>query len=253
MSRVIRPLLICATAATMLLGVLAPSVAAVEPEVSQPSSPPADLLPDLQLEPLGDFRVQVVDGRRVLRLTARIANRGDGPLELAGTRSGTANPELAIVQHIYQPDGSYVPVESAAVLGFSADNRNQWKLVGAAEYTLKVPGDPTPRVTHSVDLCLADENRLIGEVEARGFGCLDGRPDGRAVTQGLSVGWSNSDRSYERSQRIDLTGLPLPGQYCVTAAADPRQLLTEKSRENNGASTLVDIASNGVTVVAANC
>lgn len=252
MLRAVRPLLVCAAAAAVLVGgALIPVTAAVAAGSRQVT--PEDLLPDLQLDPLEDFRVQIIDGRRVLRFTAGVANRGDGPLELAATRSSTSAPDLAVVQHVYQPNGKYESVQSAAVLRFSVENRHRWNLADAAEYTMTVVGDETPRVKRTVELCFTDESRLAGTAEAMGYACLDGRPDGRSATEGLSVGWSNVYRSYERTQWVDLTGLSLPGQYCVAARADPRQLLLEKNKDNNSATALVDVQSNGVSVVAANC
>jgi len=253
MSRTTRPLLICATAAAMLLGgAVAPAAAGVARASSQTITP-EDLLPDLQIEPLNDFRVQILDGRRILRFTSTIANLGDGPLELAATRSSTSTPDLAVVQHVYQPNGGYEPVPSTAVIRFSEDDRHRWNLTEAAGYTLEVPGEEAPRVTHAVDLCLTDETRLIGTAEARSYSCRAGRPDSRSVTEGLSVGWSTSNRSYFPDQRVDLGGLPLPGQYCVTATADPRKKLSEKTTENNAASSLLDITSNSVTVLTPGC
>jgi hypothetical protein len=251
MLRIAGHLLACATAVALLLGGPTGSAFADVPVVSRTTTP-EDLLPDLQIEPLSDFRVQILDGRRILRFTAAIANRGDGPLELAGTRSTTSTPDLTVVQHVYQPNGSFLPIPSKAVLSYSHD-RYDWKLGQAAEYSLKVPGETTPRVTHSIDLCLTDETRLVGTSNARGYGCLDGRPDSRSVTQGIAAGWSLTNHYYIRDQWVDLTGVGLPGQYCLTAKVDPTGMLTEKSTDNNAASTMVDVASNGVTVVVAGC
>ena len=254
MQRISRLLLACATgAAVALLG--APAPAAGNHGSAHQRVPTAeDRLPDLQVEPLSDFRVQILDGRRVVRFTAALGNRGDGPLEVAGTRTSTSAPEMAVVQRIHQSDGSYESVPTDAVMYYaSADRHSHWHLMKAAEYDLTVPGEANPRVAHKEGFCLIDGAAVGSTSDGSYHGCGEGLADSRAVGQGISVGWSDPYSFDVWGQWIDLTGLPLPGQYCLGATADPQGLLVEKDDRNNRTTALLDLTSNGVTVVGTGC
>ncbi|MFH5822817.1 lysyl oxidase family protein [Georgenia sp. AZ-5] len=217
---------------------------------------PDGLLPDLLVEPLSDFRVQIVEGRRVVRFSASIGNRGDGPLEVVGTRTSTSTPEMAVVQRIEQPGGGYVSVPTDAVMRYaSADGHAHWHVQDAARYTLEAPGEDEPRVAHKEGFCLVDGTALEGTPDGAGEyrSCAEGLPDSRSAREGISVGWSDPYPFDVWGQWIDLTGLALPGRYCVAATADPLGLLAEKDTANNTASALLDLTSNGVTVVGTGC
>lgn len=263
MLRLPRLLLACATAATaaagVLLGVAAPATA------DHDSAPhrvpgPEDQLPDLQIEPLSDLRVQILQARRVLRFTAIIANRGDGALELAASRTSTSTQQMPVVQRIYQRGGGYESVPTDAVVSYAvADRHSHWHLQHAAEYSLRVPGEEHARVAHKEGFCLIDDVRLRGASSAEPaesaeyLGCEEGLTESRSVRQGISVGWGDPYPFDVWGQWIDLTGLPLPGRYCLTATADPRGLLAEIDTGNNTTTTLVDLTSNNVTVVGTGC
>lgn len=249
-----------ATVATgVMLGVVAPATA------DHGSAPhrvagPEDRLPDLQMEPLSDHRVQILEGRRVLRFTAVIANRGDGPLELVGSRTSTATEEMSVVQRISQRGGGHESVPTDAVMTYAVDdNHSHWHLQHAAEYSLRVPGEEHPRVAHKEGFCLIDDVRLPGESSgetaesAEYTGCEEGMTETRSVTQGISVGWGDPYTFDVWGQWIDLTGLPLPGRYCLEATADPRGLLAETDTGNNTTTTLVDLTANDVKVVGTEC
>jgi hypothetical protein len=255
MLRISRRLLSCAIAATaVVLGAAAPAVA--DPSAAQQRVTTEDLLPDLQVEPLSDFRVQILDGRRIVRFTATISNRGDGPLEVAAARTSTSTPDMPVVQRIYQRDGSYEAVPTEAVMRYAAaDRHSHWHLQKAAEYTLRAPGDDNSRAAHKEGFCLVDGTRLDGTPDGIDdyHNCAEGETDSRSVREGISVGWSDPYPFDVWGQWIDLTGLPLPGRYCVAATADPLGLLVEKDAGNNAASALLDLTSNGVTVVGAGC
>ncbi|MFI7494640.1 lysyl oxidase family protein [Kocuria sp. M4R2S49] len=249
-----------ATAATaLLLGAVTPATA------DHGSAPhrvagPEDRLPDLQIEPLSDLRVQILEGRRVLRFTAVIANRGDGALELTASRTSTSTQEMPVVQRIYQRDGGYESVPTDAVVSYAvADKHSHWHLQHAAQYSLRVPGEEHPRVAHKEGFCLIDDVRLPGASAAEPaesaeyLGCEEGLTESRSVTQGISVGWGDPYSFDVWGQWIDLTGLPLPGRYCVEATADPRGLLAETDTGNNTTTTLVDLTSDDVKVVDTGC
>jgi hypothetical protein len=65
------------------------------------------------------------------------------------------------------------------------------------------------------------------------------------------VGWVDRYEWDLEGQFIYLDGLTLPGDFCVSATADPRSLFTEKTRENNATSASVRISKTGVEVIKA--
>ncbi|WP_444697718.1 lysyl oxidase family protein [Kocuria turfanensis] len=252
-----------ATAATVATGVLLGATATATADhgaAPHRVAGPEDRLPDLQMEPLSDHRVQILEGRRVLRFTAVIANRGDGALELVGSRTSTSTPRMSVVQRIDQRGGGRESVPTDAVMTYAVDdNHSHWHLQHAAEYRLRVPGEEHPRVAHKEGFCLIDDERLPGASSGEAAepavydGCEEGLTETRSVTQGISVGWGDPYSFDVWGQWIDLTGLSLPGRYCLEATADPRGLLAETDTGNNTTSALVDLTSNGVKVVDTRC
>lgn len=243
----------------VLLGVLAPAIAD-HGTASHRAAGPEDQLPDLQMEPLSDYRVQILEGRRVLRFTAVIANRGEGALELVGSRTSISTEQLSVVQRISQRDGGHESVPTDAVMDYSIeDKHSHWHLQHAAEYGLRVPGEEHPRIAHKEGFCLIDDMRLPGDSSGETAdpavydGCEEGLTETRTVTQGISVGWGDPYSFDVWGQWIDLSGLPLPGRYCLEATADPRGLLAETDTGNNTTTTLVDLTSNDVKVVDTKC
>ena len=57
------------------------------------------LLPDIQMARLADFRLQIFNGQRQLRFDAVVVNKGEGPLEVVGSRASTADP-MTVAQRI---------------------------------------------------------------------------------------------------------------------------------------------------------
>lgn len=261
MLRTSRSVLVTATTVVTvaLLGVVTP-VAADHGTAPHRAAGPEDRLPDLRMEPLSDYRVQILEGRRVLRFTAVIANRGDGALELVGTRTSTSTERMSVVQRISQRDGGHESVPTDAVMDYSVeDNHSHWHLQHAAEYSLRGPGEEHPRIAHKEGFCLIDDVRLPGDSSGETAdpavydGCEEGLTETRTVTQGISVGWGDPYSFDVWGQWIDLTGLPLPGRYCLEATADPRGLLAETDTGNNTTTTLVDLTSDDVEVVDTTC
>jgi hypothetical protein len=69
------------------------------------------------------------------------------------------------------------------------------------------------------------------------------------VRQGLSEGWVDVYDWYIGGQFIELAGLHLPGDFCVSADVDPGRWFTEKTRTNNMATAVVRVTTTSATVV----
>ena len=76
-----------------------------------PARAVGDLLPDLAMAPLSDFRIQSVNGRRLLRFTASMVNIGQGHFELRGRRATTSDP-MRMTQVLYASTSHSAPSAS---------------------------------------------------------------------------------------------------------------------------------------------
>jgi hypothetical protein len=213
-----------------------------------------DLLPDLVLQAPAELRVQILDGRRILRLTTTAANRGEGHLELSATRTTASNSEMPAVQHIYQRSGGYLPMASGSVSSYEGtDGEYAWHIQDFVEYRLAASSDPTVVVVRRTGLCPTDDNRMVGSGNGQYFDCGSGRADSRATTHGISAGWSDVTALTEWTQWIDLTGISLGERYCLTTTVDPLGLMMESDEQNNSVSAVLDVTSNSVAVAGSAC
>src|SRR3954467_14670143 len=73
----------------------------------------ADRLPDLGMAPLQDFRVDKSGGKRLLRYSAMIVNKGVGAFQAKGTRSATTG-DMSVVQQVFQDDGTFREIPTTA-------------------------------------------------------------------------------------------------------------------------------------------
>lgn len=230
-----------------------PLAAASTPHVSQAAV--RDRLPDLVPFPPEALHVAYENGRKVLRFTASVENRGDGPLEVVGSRSSTATPDLKVVQNIYQTNGHVRPVRTNAIMRYSAaDDHDHFHLQGFEQYRLRPVGSRVWRGAHKEGFCLRDDVNVGGKAPFHYDGdCGSDEPGSLRVSEGLSVGWVDVYSWELWGQFIDLDGLRLPGDFCVSVTADPSRHLTEKTRSNNTASTLVHITPSAATVIRQGC
>ncbi|MGH2605459.1 MAG: lysyl oxidase family protein, partial [Anaerolineales bacterium] len=166
-------------------------------------------LPDLQTLPPGDLRIRyLASGRRLLRFSNTIWNRGTAALEVSGqvnpfTRaielrqrlliSGDTAVERPIGRFVWHPTHGHWHIEEFAL----------YQLWSITPY-----GEPDQLLSTSEKLsyCLIDTDplnlQLAGFVPQRTYrGC------GR-MRQGISVGWGDEYASYLDGQAVDITGLP---------------------------------------------
>ncbi len=202
-----------------------------------------DVLPDLGMRRLSQIQIdKTPDGRRLLRFTTVIANKGPGALEVVGSRPNTATAEMTAQQAISQTDGSRRMVAVAPTMFFAGDGHNHWHL----------------RRLESSDLIRLDNGSKVGAGAKQGFCFYDntiydltltGAPQTRfytgcgtqsslSITMGVSVGWADTYRYSLGFQYVDVTGLGA-GRYRLLVAADPSGDFAEANNANN--STYADL------------
>src|SRR3981189_1342070 len=76
-----------------------------------------DQAPDLVMLPLKDFRLSTDNGRRSVRFTVDIVNKG-GSFELVGSRPDTDTATMTVVQNMHRTDGKVRRIRTEATMRF---------------------------------------------------------------------------------------------------------------------------------------
>jgi hypothetical protein len=200
-------------------------------------------------------------GRVLLRASSAINNRGSGPLEVSGHRTGPH--KMRVYQAIYDRRGRRHLFKTAAKLVFkyisgerygvgNVGAASYWKLEHAAGFQLWSIGAHRQAVRlvregPKVDYCLRDlvhsrpSRRSPGAVV---YPACSQRPHIRRDILGTSVGWSDVYPYEYPEQWIDVTGLR--GRFAYVQIADPDDLLMESKHDNDISETYVALPSGRV-------
>ena len=190
-------------------------------------------VPDLAMAPLSDFRIQWVNGRRMLRFTAMMVNLGPGHFELRGGRASTAEP-MAMRQVIYQTADRNGPIAqelpTAAVAQYSGDGHNHWHVMEMMRYDLW-DGYNVVRGA-KVGFCFLDSDRYFGSSGSyyRGSWC-ETSPSVLSNRMGISVGWGDEYTWDLAWQWVDITDMP-SGTFVLRAKVDPYGFFLETDESN---------------------
>jgi hypothetical protein len=210
----------------------------------------AEALPDLAMTPLSDFRIQTVNGRRVLRFTAMWANIGSGAFEVRGSRASTSEPMRAS-QVIYDTGGQVSrSVPSQAVMQWSGDGHDHWHVMEMSRYDMW-GADGTFRGA-KIGLCFLDSDpwnlSLPGARRSPYYQYTwCGQRSALNNRMGVSVGWADEYEWYLAWQWIDIEHVPA-GTYIVRAKADPYGYFLEENEANQCAWARVRFGSSGTAV-----
>jgi hypothetical protein len=199
------------------------------------------MLPDLGMYQLLDFHVeQTPDHHRLLRYTTIIVNVGAGNFQAEGSRASGADPEMSVVQRIFDDGGGSRVRRTNARMYWAGDGHNHWHLRDLEASTLNPLGDDDrggrDRASAKHGFCFFDNirfNLLLPGAPLDAFYADCGMdPTALNQTMGLSVGWGDAyfwDIAY---QWVDITGLR-PGRYRLNATADAQNWFRESNETNN--------------------
>lgn len=236
------------------------AIAAIVALVAMAATPPAyaaaaDRLPDLGMAPLDDFRIEKSGNRKLLRYTAIIVNVGAGSFQAEGSRASTAEPEMSVVQRIFDDAGGSRTVPTAARMYFAGDGHNHWHVRDLEQSSLD-------RLDNGVKVgsgakhgfCFYDNVAfrlaLAGAPSSPFFTTCGTTGTTLNQTMGLSIGWGDAYRYYLVDQWIDITDVAA-GRYRLSTAADPQNWFVESSDTNNGTWTDLQLKGNGMPRVVA--
>jgi hypothetical protein len=220
-----------------LLALLAPAASAAKPH---------DLLPDLaQGTPTNvDVVLDTTGATPQTRLvfTSAVANVGEGPLIIKGSRS-RGSSTMTAHQVIRRSNGSsYTRRQVAGTLRYVQEPDHQhWHLLFFDRYELWTSNASRRlRRDKKEGFCLGDRYRLytdrrIPHQPAKpafpGY-CGRDRPDLLSVTEGITVGWGDDYAANLEGQYIDIGGVA-PGRYLLVHRVNTTHGLLETSPYND--------------------
>jgi Lysyl oxidase/S-layer homology domain len=212
-----------------------------------------ELMPDLAMAPLGDFRIEWVNGRRLLRFTAMMVNVGSGHFELRGARGATSQP-MRMSQVFYDTTARNVaPVRTQvtnAVASYAGDGHNHWHVNEMMRYDMW-GGGGTFRGA-KVGFCFLDSDPWATSLPGyngafyRGSMCST-NPGALSNRMGISVGWGDEYEYYLAWQWVDITGVA-GGTYTIRATVDPYGWFAEASEGNQCAWARVSFTGSSSAV-----
>ena len=205
--------------------------------------------PDLQMAPPRDMFV-TERGKVLLHATNDIRSRGEGPLEIRGTR--TSKRYMSVRQAIHTAGGGRQLFDTAGelIFYFIPGQGNYWKFEDAAKFEL-FQIDPATgargglvRTGPKLNYCFRDLRRTgSGGPKKRVYPGCSQDPKLKARTLGTSVGWSDIYPASYYENWINIKGLS--GCYEFVMTADPLNRLFENDEANNQGSVRVQLPTSG--------
>jgi hypothetical protein len=200
-------------------------------------------LPDLDQAPPLAVSVVPRHGRLLLVFGSAVDNLGPGELVVVGRRAGN-------VMRTWQLVGSKRYALPVRLRYVRSETHEHWHFPGFERYELRRLDGSLIGRDRKTGFCLRDayETRALNRKPAWTGECLRGRPDARAIRQGISPGFGDDYVPQKEGQSIDVTRVP-PGRYVLVHRANPGRVLRERSYANNAASALISLAGRRVTVL----
>lgn len=219
------------------------------------SNPDTIHYPDLQTWKAYDLRIDRSGGRKLLRFSNTVANRGQGPLEVAPVHKPDGTTDG--YQQLYSHDsaGNWYIAGQTFVGTFSFHpEHDHWHFEDFALYELRnvaPDGSVGGEVLRSskVTFCMVDNTRDDATLEHAAPQTYT--TCGVEIPQGISVGWADTYPYWLPDQDLDITNVP-NGDYWLISTADPSNRLNEGggAREtNNSAARKIRLRANKVQIL----
>jgi hypothetical protein len=220
----------------------------------------SDRLPDLSMYQLLDFQIEKTrDHHTLLRYTTIIVNIGAGKFQAEGSRTSTSQPEMSVVQRIFDDAGGSRVRPNAARMYFAGDGHSHWHLRDLEQSSMQPVDDDRDdngqaRASAKHGFCFFDNikfNLLLPGAPLDAFYTDCGAdPSALSQTMGLSIGWGDAYFFDIVDQWIDITGLK-NGRYRLTATADAENWFLESDETNNATWTELKLRGNATPRVTA--
>jgi Lysyl oxidase len=224
------------------------------PGDARASSPPSSkqLLPDLAQHPPAQISVQQVAGANGIefRLGFRsaVANIGEGPLIIHGSRPNTSTPMRAS-QLVKLADGGRRRYENVIPMEYAySETHDHFHVLRFDRYSLRdASTGARVRPDKKSGFCLGDReevNRPLNHPPPH-YGpptgeCQRGKPQALRVVEGLTPGYLDDYAPQLEGQYIEVTGVPA-GRYSLVHRVNARRRIRERDVANDVASALIEI------------
>jgi hypothetical protein len=258
------------TLAAALAAVAAASIVWADGVVA--GDPADELFPDLKTVGPGGFSLALhhhtKNDTTILRLSNKIANAGEGPLELySQPATGPCIPGDEFPDEPWDRDANQILYEDTDDNGqfdrgtdqVKEDIRvgcfeyhvahNHWHFQDFSQYSLAdiKSGEQIAGPSRKIGFCILDGERRYPDLPGspqipvypenvdQSFGCGFGDPETGPGAMGLSVGYADIYTYSLPGQRLDVTGVPA-GTYCLVSTANPPggpSDIVESSHANN--------------------
>ena len=196
------------------------------------------LLPDLVLTRPNELYIADSEktGRREIRFSTIVLNRGAGALELFGTYD-PARQATAVFQRIFRDDGTN-EVRPAGEFRYHTDHEH-WHFEDFTVFelwTYRPDGslETLMGTTGKISFCIRDSRPILSSAP-RGYGKCENN------VQGITAGWDDIYEAKVPRQQLELTGIP-DGLYAIRYLVDPDDRILEESENNNFLVMFVEIA-----------
>ena len=248
------------TAAATCLGAVA-TAPAQYPEPAAPRPNPCVgaeagelLCPDLQMAPPAHMYVTRKGNRVLLHAQNNITSRGEGPLEVRGTRSAKRYMDVRQVIHQAGKGKRSFATDGQLVFYFIPGQGPYWKFQGAAQFELWSTNPDGSRaalvrVGPKLNYCFRDlklTKRSPRTPRRRIYPGCSQDPNKKKRTLGTSVGWSDIYPADYYENWLNVAGLT--GCFEFVHRADPGNVLFESKEGNNEGSTRVRLPIEGKRV-----
>jgi hypothetical protein len=236
-----------------LVGILLSGTLLTNASRPAPASAGSEAVPDLAMAPLGDFRIQWINGRRMLRFTAMMVNVGSGHFELRGSRSSSSE-RMVMRQYIFESSSRSASIarriRTDAVAKYSGDGHNHWHVQEMMRYDLW--GGAERLRGAKVGFCFLDSDLYNPGLPGYSGGFYTGsmcstNPNVLSNRMGISIGMGDEYEWFLAWQWVDITGLP-SGTYTLRAKVDPYGFFEEEKEGNQCAYARLQITSGGVSL-----
>jgi hypothetical protein len=281
---------------TLASGIALAAAASITMASTVDAGPPAEQLkPDLRTVAAGGFGLLLKHndkGKATLRISNKVANQGDGPLELYATPAtdgGITDCTPGEYPDPYDRDANQKIFEDTNGDGdfdrgtdqLSEEPKvgcfeyheahNHWHFQDFSQFRLDdvATGELVAGPSRKIGFCILDgERRYPGlpgsptsgvypENTPFGNGCGFGDREGGPGAMGLSVGWADIYSYSLPGQRLEISGVPA-GTYCFVSITNPpggKSEIIESNHANNERRRQItlDPATGDVSLGHANC
>ena len=209
----------------------------------------SDRLPDLRSARIRDIRIVSSGGRRLLRFTSMMWNKGAGPFEVRSNRKNTSS-RWNVHQIVYNDAGGFRRIGTNAKLRFAGDGHNHWHVRDMMSYHLWGSGGTLRDA--KIGFCFFDTNLIDGDLPRSPSRRVytESRCGGRSTLYtrtGISVGWGDRYPWNFAYQWIDISGMG-SGTYTLRSAVDLHGHFDEKSETNNCSWAKIRFKASGTSV-----